>query len=297
MYPYHSHLFQGEPVRELTQARRRKGGRNASGQVTVKGIGGGHKQRLRIVDFYRLESGIHDVVRIEYDPGRSGHIALLHRRGAAHNAGTKGVHSEQFKWRVSPDQGAILAEKVSEAPGGSTESRIARNEVKGGWSYILAPDGLRAGDTVQSFRDGIPPGLVEGWETAMKEKKKAGSSANDGHSTAIRALGIMRTVTLKPGNVLPLSLIPAGTMIHNISLTPDGRMQLCRSAGTFGQVVAHHGPEGEALGGADVLHMDGVVNKEGVRVERQGSVLVRLQSGEVRRVQPSCVATIGVVSK
>jgi len=291
--PYHPHLFKGEPIRELTVARRRKGGRNCSGQVVNKGVGGGHKQRIRIVDFYRHEPGVHDVVRIEYDPGRTAHIALLHRRGAGK--------------RGSAEEGATLAELTSDAPGGSAAARMARNEVKGGWSYILAPDGLRAGDVVESFRAGIPEGLVEGWADAQKAAKISDVGSEEGaaddeasqalHSTATRALGILRTLTLKPGNVLPLSLIPAGTLIHNIALDPDGRMQLCRSAGTFGQVVAHHGPTGQALGGAEVLHMGGVVQPDGTRSKQMGTVLVKLQSGEVRRIAPSCVATVGVVSK
>lgn len=240
------------------------------------------------MDFYRLEPGIHDVVRIEYDPGRSGHIALVHRRGA-----TSG--------NLSADEGAKMAEKTSELEGGSTAARIARNEVKGGWSYILAPDGLRAGDTVQSFRAGIPEGMVEGWVDLSKKSEEgeegADAPAESMHSTATRALGLLRTMTLKPGNVLPLNLIPPGTIIHNISLAPDGRMQLCRSAGTFAQVVAHHNKSGQALGGAEVLQMGSNLRPDGNREPQNGSVLVKLQSGEVRRLPPAAVATIGVVSK
>jgi ribosomal protein L2 len=256
-----------------------------------RGVGGGHKQRIRVVDFHRLEAGPHDVVRIEYDPGRSGHIALVHRRGAATE-------------RVSPDEGAILADTEASDEQYHGATRAKRNEVKGGWSYILAPDGLRAGDVVQSYRSGIPEDLVEGWADAIKEGAAKAKAAADGedaqinsHSTAIRALGMMRMLTIKPGNVLPLSLIPAGTIVHNISLRADGRMALCRSAGTFGQVVAHHGPQGQALGGGEVLHMGGVPQPDGTYSAERGSVLVKLQSGEVRRIGPSCIATVGVVSK
>ncbi|BEI84959.1 hypothetical protein CcaverHIS002_0503600 [Cutaneotrichosporon cavernicola] len=285
--PFHPHLYQGKPIRELTVARRRKGGRSPqTGRVINKAVGGGHKQRIRIVDFYRLEDGIHDVVRIEYDPGRSAHIALVHRRGAA---------------AATADEGAVLAEKTSELEGGSTEKRLLRNEVKGGWSYILAPDGLRAGDVVQSFRAGIPDGMVEGWAELIKAKSesKAEEEEEGGESsmaTATRALGLLRTMTLKPGNVLPLNLIPPGTHIHNISMAPDGRMQLCRAAGTFAQVVAHHSRSGQALGGAEVLQMGSQPRADGTRERQDGSVLVKLQSGEVRRLPPAAVATIGVVS-
>lgn len=240
----------------------------------TRGIGGGHKQRLRTVDFYRVEQGIHDVVRIEYDPGRSGHIALLHRRGAGS--------------RPSADEGAILAETTSDLEGGTTELRMKRNEVKGGWSYILAPDGMRAGDVVQSFRNGVPAGFVEGWTNSAGD--------DDIHSTATRALGALRTATVKPGNVLPLYLIPPGTTVHNLSTTPDGRMALCRAAGTFAQVVAHHDLNGEALGGPQVLSMGNMV-VNGERTKKNGVVLVKLQSGEIRKLDPGCIATIGMVSK
>lgn len=112
-----------------------------------------------------------------------------------------------------------------------------------------------------------------------------------------RALGMLRTITLKPGNVLPLYLIPPGMQVHNISLTVDGRMQLCRSAGTFGQVVSHQGSDGRSIGGSDVLTMGGGFDEQGNRVPKNGFVLVKLQSGEVRKLDPGCVATIGVVSK
>ncbi|KAL7425049.1 mitochondrial 54S ribosomal protein rml2 [Cryptotrichosporon argae] len=294
VHPHHPHLHPSSPLRALTLPLRRAGGRNASGRVVNRGVGGGHKQRLRIVDFHRLEDGVHDVVRIEYDPGRSAHIALIHRRGAGAAAAA-----------VAVDEGARLAELESDERGGTTEKRIRRNEVKGGWSYILAPEGLRAGDVVRSYRSGIPTGLVEGWVSPSSSPSSVSASSPAGDvegagvdpaaSTSTRALGLLRTLTLKPGNVLPLSLIPPGTSVHALSLTPGGRMQLCRAAGTFAQVVAHHGPRGEALGGADVLHMGGGLGPGG-RERKRGSVLVKLQSGEVRRLEPGCVAAVGVVS-
>ncbi|KRL63176.1 50S ribosomal protein L2 [Lactobacillus psittaci] len=72
---------------------------------------------------------------------------------------------------------------------------------------------------------------------------------------------------IKPGNALPLANIPTGTSIHNIELKPGKGGQLVRSAGTEGQVL---GTDGRYT-------------------------LVRLQSGEVRRILSSCRATIGVV--
>ena len=93
--------------------------------------------------------------------------------------------------------------------------------------YILAPSGLGVGDTV-----------------------KSGSDAE-----------------VKPGNALPLRLIPSGTLIHNIGLRKEGGGQLVRSAGTAAQLMAK---EGEYA-------------------------LVRLPSSEVRRIRSDCLATIGQV--
>ncbi|HCA47801.1 MAG TPA: 50S ribosomal protein L2 [Armatimonadetes bacterium] len=68
-----------KPERSLTTGRRnKKAGRNTHGHVTVRHQGGGHKRRLRDVDFLRDKDGIPaTVAAIEYDPNRSAHIALL----------------------------------------------------------------------------------------------------------------------------------------------------------------------------------------------------------------------------
>src|SRR5256885_1087746 len=67
-----------KPEKNLTVAKRRSGGRNAHGRMTARGIGGGHKQRYRIIDFKRDKIGVVAVVEgIEYDPNRSARIALL----------------------------------------------------------------------------------------------------------------------------------------------------------------------------------------------------------------------------
>ncbi|KAF9444758.1 ribosomal protein L2, partial [Macrolepiota fuliginosa MF-IS2] len=222
--PLNLHIWEGRPVRLLTVARRKKGGRNSHGHITVRHRGGGHRQRIRIIDFSRKEPGVHDVVRIEYDPGRSAHIALVRNR----------------------DPNAEGTKK---------------------WSYILATEGMRAGDQVQSFRQGIPEGFIPGFNLSLNENAESGSSEASAQSLA---LGLLRTLTLKPGNVLPLRLIPPGTIIHNISLKPDGPGILVRSAGSWGQVITH---------------------EEGGRY-----IHVQLQSGEIRQVLRDCCATIGKVS-
>ena len=95
-------------------------------------------------------------------------------------------------------------------------------------SYIIAPDGLKVGYIVMN-----------------------GPNAD-----------------IKPGNALPLSAIPVGTVIHNIELYPGKGGQLVRSAGNFAQLIAKEGKYG----------------------------LVRLPSGELRNVPLNCYATIGQVS-
>jgi ribosomal protein L2 len=235
--PLNPHLWPGKPIRALTVPLRKKGGRNAHGRITVRSRGGGHKRRIRLVDFVRTEPGIHDVVRIEYDPGRSAHIALVMNRNPAVE-GTKK------------------------------------------WSYILAPEGLRAGHEVQSFRQGIPKGFVPGYDGSSfaEAVSKAGNGEEDpasleeqvSASSESLTIGIIRSRTVKLGNVLPLRLIPVGTVVHNVALKPNGPGILVRSAGTYGQVLIH---------------------EEAGRYSH-----VRLQSGEVRKVLSNCCATIGKVS-
>ena len=94
-------------------------------------------------------------------------------------------------------------------------------------SYIIAPVGLTDGDVVSSGADS----------------------------------------DIKPGNVLPISAIPVGTIIHNIELYPGKGAQLVRSAGAFAQLMA----------------------------KENGTAQVRLPSGEVRIVRLECKATIGQV--
>ena len=71
-------LHRGEPHAALLGSKPRSGGRNNAGRITTRHRGGGHKQRYRIVDFKRNKAGVPArVERIEYDPNRSAHIALL----------------------------------------------------------------------------------------------------------------------------------------------------------------------------------------------------------------------------
>jgi large subunit ribosomal protein L2 len=71
-------LHKGKPHSALISKKPRTGGRNNAGRITVRHQGGGHKQRYRLVDFKRDKDGVPGVVeRLEYDPNRSAHLALI----------------------------------------------------------------------------------------------------------------------------------------------------------------------------------------------------------------------------
>ena len=175
-----SELFKGRPVKKLTQGLTKKGGRNNTGRITARRIGGGSKRLYRIVDFKRRKHDVQATVeRIEYDPNRTAFIALI---------------------------------------------RYDDNEQ----AYILAPQRLGVGDRVVSG-----------------EK-----------------------VDVKPGNAMPFSGMPVGTIVHNIELKPGKGGQIARAAGAYAQFVGRDG----------------------------GYAQIRLNSGELRMVRQECMATVGAVS-
>ncbi|MGC9162342.1 MAG: 50S ribosomal protein L2 [Thiomonas sp.] len=74
----HPHLYKGEPERSLLEPQIQKAGRNNHGHITTRHRGGGHKHHYRVIDFRRDKDGIPaKVERIEYDPNRTAHIALV----------------------------------------------------------------------------------------------------------------------------------------------------------------------------------------------------------------------------
>ncbi|MBZ2278969.1 MAG: 50S ribosomal protein L2 [Buchnera aphidicola] len=71
-------LYKGKPCSFLLRKKNKSGGRNNNGRITTRHIGGGHKQAYRIIDFKRHKDNIEaKVERLEYDPNRSSHIALI----------------------------------------------------------------------------------------------------------------------------------------------------------------------------------------------------------------------------
>jgi large subunit ribosomal protein L2 len=83
-----------------------------------------------------------------------------------------------------------------------------------------------------------------------------------------KVISSMQTVDVKPGNAMPLERMPVGTIVHNVEMKPRKGGQIARSAGTYAQYV-----------GRD-----------------SGWAILRLNSGEQRRVHGSCLATVGAVS-
>lgn len=172
-------ITKSKPERTLVKPLRKRAGRNHFGRITVRHRGGGHRRKIRMVDFKRNKHNIPArVAAIEYDPNRSARLALLH---------------------------------------------YADGEKR----YILAPLGVTVGDKLFSGPD----------------------------------------VDIQPGNSLPISNIPTGTMIHNIELKVGRGGQMVRAAGGSAQLMA----------------------KEGNYAQ------IRLPSGEVRLVRQECYATIGQI--
>ena len=173
-------LHKGKPHAALVEKKSKTAGRNNAGRITTRHRGGGHKQHYRKIDFKRNKDGIVATVeRLEYDPNRSAHIALL---------------------------------------------CYADGERR----YIIAPEGVKAGAKIQS--------------------------------------GVEAPIA--PGNCLPLSNIPVGTVVHCVEMKPEKGAQMMRSAGSSAQFVG----------------------KDGIYA------IMRLRSGEMRKVLLECRAVIGTVS-
>ncbi len=178
-YADFSDITKTRPEKSLVEIRKKSGGRNVYGRVTARGIGGGHKQKLRLVDFKRSKHGVEATVSaIEYDPGRSARLALL-----------------EYK--------------------------------DGEKAYIIAPSGLQVGAKLMSGPT-APPEL---------------------------------------GNCLPLRIVPVGTPIHNLEITPGAGAQMVRTAGAAATLMSRD----------------------------EGYAQIRLPSGEIRRFSENCYATIGQV--
>lgn len=127
-----------KPEKSLTVGKKRSGGRNHSGKMTMRYIGGGHKQSYRIVDFKREKEGVATVDSIQYDPNRTAFIALIvygdgeKRYVIAQNGLTKGQTIESGD-NVAPEVGNTL--KLKNVPLGTVISCI---ELRPGQGALMA---------------------------------------------------------------------------------------------------------------------------------------------------------------
>ena len=110
-----ANLWKGKPVKKLTEGKTKTGGRNNKGHVTSRGIGGGHKQKYRIIDFKRRTWDVPATVeRLEYDPNRSAFIALVTYEGGAQSY----IIAPQ---RLAPGDTIVAGRKVDVKPGNAME--------------------------------------------------------------------------------------------------------------------------------------------------------------------------------
>lgn len=146
-------LTTDKPEKSLLAPKKRTGGRNNKGKMTVRHVGGGHKKRYRIIDFKRNKSGIDaEVKSIEYDPNRSAFIALVaytdgEKRYIIAQSGLKvGQHIRSGEG-AAPEVGNAL--KLSDIPLGTIISCIelvpGRGAViarsAGSFAQLMARDG------------------------------------------------------------------------------------------------------------------------------------------------------------
>ncbi|MBQ5844294.1 MAG: 50S ribosomal protein L2 [Alistipes sp.] len=98
-----------KPEKSLLEAKKSTGGRNNSGKMTVRYIGGGHKQMYRLVDFKRVKDGVAATVKtIEYDPNRTARIALV-------------VYADGQKSYILAPNGLQVGQTVISGPGVAPE--------------------------------------------------------------------------------------------------------------------------------------------------------------------------------
>ena len=102
--PRFDEITKSKPEKSLVVTLKKTGGRNNNGRLTSRHIGGGHKQKYRLVDFKRRKHGVvADVVAIEYDPNRSARIALL-------------TYADGEKAYILAPDGLLVGAKVQSGP-------------------------------------------------------------------------------------------------------------------------------------------------------------------------------------
>ena len=129
-----------KPEKSLLAPKKRSGGRNNRGKMTIRQVGGGHKKRYRIIDFKRNKAGIPaEVKSIEYDPNRTAFIALLNyqdgekRYVVAQNGLQVGQNIVSGETGIAPEIGNAMP--LSEIPLGTIISCI---ELRPGQGAVMA---------------------------------------------------------------------------------------------------------------------------------------------------------------
>lgn len=156
MAPRFAELTTGKPEKSLLKGVKKSGGRNNDGRMTMRYLGGGHKKRMRDVDFKRRKFGIPATVKsIEYDPMRSARIALLYYADGAKSyiiaaEGLKVGQTVISGDKVAPEVGNALP--LTNIPLGTIVHNIELKPGKGGamargagtYAQLLAREGKYA---------------------------------------------------------------------------------------------------------------------------------------------------------
>ncbi|MBN3034468.1 MAG: 50S ribosomal protein L2 [Bacteroidales bacterium] len=184
-----------KPEKSLLQPGRKTGGRNSEGKMTIRYIGGGHKQQYRVIDFKRDKEGIPATVKsIEYDPNRTARIALLfysdgEKRYILAPQGLKVGQQIMSGKGVAPEVGNTLY--LSEIPYGTIVHNIELRPGQGGkmarsagtYAQLMSRDGkfailkLPSGETrmiLQACRATV--GMVSNVDHSLEVSGKAGRS-------------------------------------------------------------------------------------------------------------------------
>jgi large subunit ribosomal protein L2 len=199
-----SHLHKGEPYAGLVTHQNRTGARNNFGRITTRHIGGGSRQKYRIIDFKRDKDGIAATVeRLEYDPNRTAYLALLLYKDGERRyiLAPKGVQpGEEIRSGADSPIKAGNSMQLRHIPVGSTIHNIELKPGKGG--QLVRSAGSSAQYTA---REGIYASIrLKSGETRKVHvdcRATIGEVGNDEHNLrsygkagAIRWLGVRPTV-------------------------------------------------------------------------------------------------------
>ena len=198
-------LHKGAPYAPLLEAKSKNGGRNNNGRITTRHKGGGHKQKYRLIDFRRNKDGVVGIVeRLEYDPNRSAHIALVKYLDGERRyiLAPKGLQAED---RIQSGEDAPIklgnALPLRNIPLGSTVHNVEMKPGKGGQLarsagtsvQVLAKDGqyvtlrLRSGEMRKVHADcKATIGSVSNSEHSLRSLGKAGATRWRGVRPTVR---------------------------------------------------------------------------------------------------------------